>query len=169
MSNYNKKESYLEKLSRIIKNRQEVVRQQELEEISKTSQKMALLLHAFFISYFFFDALANPYSNWVPLFMCLYLTTALIFMAFKFKSRIETPFVKSTRNILVVTVISLLSAYLCYNSSMGEQFEQEQIAKFFEHNKALVGKEYYDNYLTNKDDLIKLKELRKQVYDDIAI
>jgi len=169
MSNYNKKESYLEKLSRIIKNRQEVVRKQELEEISKTSQKMALLIHAFFISFFFFDALANPYNNWISLFMCFYLTTALVVIAFKFKERIETPFAKCARNILVITVISLLSAFLCYNSSMGEQFEQEQIAKFFEHNKALVGKDYYNSYLTNKDNLIKLKELRKQVYDDIAI
>lgn len=169
MSNNKKDDSYLEKLTRLTKERREAVKLQELEDIPKSSQKLSIIIHVFSIAIFILLALTNMQNNWLQLFMCVYLTVALIWLANKYKDRTHVPTHKATRVILMATVAGLALGVGTYHTAIGESLQQKQLDAFFETNKALVGQEYYDMYVKNKDNMDELKILRQRINDDLAL
>lgn len=169
MSNHNNKESFSEKLKRWEEERKARVERVNSQEIPESSQKASIVIHVFSIAVIFLLALTNMHNNWLELFMCFYLTVALIWMAHHYRDRTHVPTQKATRFILLATVIGLTLGFGVYSTPMGESLERKQFDAFFENNKALVGQEYYDMYIKNKDNIDELKILRKRIHDDLAI
>lgn len=169
MSKNNNDQSGLDKLRNMVREHKSKVAQKNLEDIPRSSQRLSLIVHVFFIAIFFMFAQVNPYNNSMDLFMCAYLTVALVAMAFHFKDKIKTPFVKSMGYILMSTITGLLFGFSLYHSPIGTSFEQKHLDVFFESNKALIGKDYYNTYLQNKENVIELRELRKKINDDLSI
>lgn len=169
MSNHNNKESFSERLKRWEEERKARSAKFNSQEISKSSQKASIIIHVFSIAIFFLLALTNMHNNWLELFMCVYLTVALIWMACHYRDRTHVPAQKATRVILLATVFGLTIGFGTYYTPVGESLERKQFDAFFENNKALVGQEYYDMYIKHKDNLVELKILRQRIYDDLAL
>jgi hypothetical protein len=169
MSNHNNKESFSEKLKRWEEERKARVERINSQDIPQSSQKASIIIHVFYIATIFLLAQTNMNNNWLELFMCFYLTVALIWMAHHYRDRTHVPTQKATRVILLATVFGLALGFGTYHTPVGESLEREQFDTFFESNKALVGQEYYDMYIKNKDNLVELKILRQRIHDDLAI
>jgi len=169
MPNHNNKESFSEKLKRWEEERKARVERVNSQDIPASSQKASIIIHVFSIAVIFLLALTNMHNNWLELFMCFYLTIALICMAHYYRDRTHVPTQKATRVILLATVIGLTLGFGVYSTPIGESLERKQFDAFFENNKALVGQEYYDMYVKNKDNIDELKILRKRIHDDLAI
>jgi hypothetical protein len=169
MSEKNEKESFPEKLKRWEEERKVRDLTRNTEDIPKSSQRISIIIHVFFIAIFILLALTNMHNNWRQLFMCFYLTVALIWMANKYKDRTHVTTNKATRVILMATLAGLALGFFTYYTPIGESLQQKQLDAFFENNKALVGQEYYDMYIKNKDNMDELKILRKRIHDDLAI
>ena len=169
MPNHNNKESFSEKLKRWEEERKARVERVNSQDIPASSQKASIIIHVFSIAVIFLLALTNMHNNWLELFMCFYLTIALICMAHYYRDRTHVPTQKATRLILLATVIGLTLGFGVYSTPIGESLERKQFDAFFENNKALVGQEYYDMYVKNKDNIDELKILRKRIHDDLSI
>lgn len=169
MSKNNNDPSVLDKLSHMVKEHKAKVAKKNLEDIPRSSQRLALIVHVFFIALYFMLAQVTPYDNSISLFMCAYLTIALVGIAFHLKDKIKTPFVKSMGYILMSTIAGLLVGIALYHSPIGTNFEQKHLVVFFESNKALIGSDYYNTYSQNKGNIMELRELRKKINDDINI
>lgn len=169
MSKNNNNESFAEKLKRWEAERKERVERVNSQDIPTSSQKASIIIHIFSIAAIFLLAQTNMHNNWLELFMCFYLTLALIWMAHHYKDRTHVPTQKATRVILLATVIGLALGFGTYYTPVGESLQRKQFDSFFEKNKALIGQEYYDIYVKNKDNVDELKILRKRINDDLAI
>lgn len=168
MSNHNK-ESLLHKIKRWIGERQAKVEIANSKDIPISSQKSSIIVHVFFISLIFLIAQTKMYNNWLELFMCFYLTAALICMAHYYRYKTHVPTQKATKTILLSTVVGLGLGFAIYHTPIGESLEKKQIDSFFEKNKAFIGQKYYDIYVKNKDNSYELKILRKRIHDDLAL
>lgn len=169
MSKNNNNESFQEKLKRWESERKDRVEKINTQDITLSSQKASIIIHVFSIAVFLLLALTNQHNNWLQLFMCFYLTGSLIGMAHYYRDRTHVPTQKATRVILLATVVGLGLGFVTYYTPVGEGLEKKQIDSFFEQNKALVGQEYYDNYVKNKDNIDELKILRQRISDDLAL
>lgn len=163
------KESWFDKFIKFINLKDDKIIKEDLKPISKTAQKIVICIHIIFISMFFLKSLIFPYENWPYLFACLYLTGALIFVAYKTKNRITFNINRSIKIILLSTILALLVGFITYHTPFGEALEIKELNVFFEQNKIFLGKEYYSIYLNNKDNLTELKILRDIVKEDINI
>lgn len=169
MGNNNDNKNNLDKLSELIKNRQKKVAQQELEDIPVSSLRISLIIHLFFISFFILIAKVDPYFNGREIFGCFYITFALCFLAYHFRDRIKTPIQKSIKFILLSTIAGLFLGSLAYYTPIGTTLQQKSFDSFFENKKLLIGKDYYETYLKNKDNIDELKILRKRIYEELDI
>lgn len=167
MSNHNNKESISYKIKRWLAERQAKVKIANSKDIPISSQKFSIIVHVFFITFIFLIAQTIMYNNWLELFMCFYLTAALICMAHHYRYKTHVPTQKATKIILLATVVGLGLGFAIYHTPVGESLEKKQIDSFFEKNKALVGQEYYDIYIRNKDNIDELKILRKRIHDEL--
>lgn len=169
MSKNNNNESFSEKLKRWEEERKARGKRINSQDISESSQKASIIIHVFSIATIFLLAQTNMNNNWLELFMCFYLTVALICMAHHYRDKTHVPTQKATRVILLATVVGLALGFGTYYTPVGESLERKQFDTFFENNKSLVGQEYYDMYIKNKDNLVELKILRQRIHDDLAI
>lgn len=165
----NKNKTQIEKIGKWIKHRQEKVSQQELEDIPISTLKISLIVHMVFIALFFLQALVSPYSNGLQVFACFYLTFSLSWLAYHYRNKIKIPIQRSIKFILFSTVAGFLMGSLAYYSPIGDKLEKKEFDSFFEREKLLIGDEYYNTYLKNKDNINELKILRERIYKDLNI
>lgn len=169
MENNNDNKTNLEKLSLLIKNRQRKVQQKELEDIPLSTLQASLIIHMALTSLFILHAQVTPYSNGIDIFACFYSTFALCGLAYHFRNRIKVPIQRSIKFILVSTIVGLGVGSIAYYTPVGDTLQQKEFNNFFENKKLLIGHDYYETYLKNKDNIDELRILRERIYKELNI
>lgn len=141
----------------------------DIKLIPKSTKFIYLLVHFLFISILFNSTLITPYNNILTIVGIVYCTSALISLASKYKNELQCSTQKSMKFILLTTILAIASSWSFYKSTVGEAFELYTLSNYFIANKSLIGETYYEAYEQNKQDIEKLRELRKSINEDLNL
>lgn len=141
----------------------------DIKLIPKSTKFIYLLVHFLFISILFNSTLITPYNNILTIVGIVYCTSALISLAAKYKNELQCSTQKSMKFILLTTILAIASSWSFYKSPVGEAFELYTLSNYFITNKSLIGETYYEAYEQNKQDIEKLRELRKSINEDLNL
>lgn len=141
----------------------------DIKLIPKSTKFAYLLVHFAFISILFNSTLVTPYNNILPIAGIVYCTSALIYLAFKYKNELQCTVQESMKFILLTTILAIASSWAFYKSPVGESLELYTLSNYFITNKSLIGETYYEAYQQNKQDIEKLRELRKSINEDLNL